>query len=305
MAVQFTTLAAILCRLLCMSDSFAPIREPAIRDMEDFAYSKKAVTVEIIVNIVIVLLSVVLLVCTAAENPNVPLRVWVAGYALHCLIHVSLVWFEYRRLARRRELELQLANAIANYAVPGFNWSVAHHCNNLSVSFNWLNVGLRWLNSGDKLLQQNAPRLYWWVNTIYTSYDDTFCLIWVTGIAACCCVACFSATPTYRVRTVAEQQGAFEEDLNVLPKYRFHMSRNLEKPNVVVPMNISSEDRGAEHVLLHEDSQCSICLCSYDDGIELDVLPCDHHFHVTCIEEWLKINPTCPVCNYGILKERV
>lgn len=48
--------------------------------------------------------------------------------------------------------------------------------------------------------------------------------------------------------------------------------------------------------------ECCICLCSYEDGAELHALPCNHHFHSSCIVKWLKMNATCPLCKYNILK---
>lgn len=48
--------------------------------------------------------------------------------------------------------------------------------------------------------------------------------------------------------------------------------------------------------------ECCICLSSYEDGAELHALPCNHHFHCTCIVKWLKMNATCPLCKYNILK---
>ncbi|CAO2820829.1 unnamed protein product [Amaranthus hypochondriacus] len=42
---------------------------------------------------------------------------------------------------------------------------------------------------------------------------------------------------------------------------------------------------------------CSICLCEYKAKETLRCMPdCNHCFHVNCIDEWLKMNPTCPLC---------
>ena len=48
--------------------------------------------------------------------------------------------------------------------------------------------------------------------------------------------------------------------------------------------------------------ECCICLCAYDDGTELRELPCAHHFHAACIDKWLYMNSTCPLCKFNILK---
>ncbi|CAA0842546.1 RING-H2 finger protein ATL68 [Striga hermonthica] len=45
------------------------------------------------------------------------------------------------------------------------------------------------------------------------------------------------------------------------------------------------------------DSVCSICLCEYREGEMLRMLPdCRHSFHVMCVDAWLKLNASCPVC---------
>ena len=51
-----------------------------------------------------VVASIVMLIWSVNEKPNVPLRVWICGYALQCVVNIVLVWLEYRRRSvRRRE----------------------------------------------------------------------------------------------------------------------------------------------------------------------------------------------------------
>ncbi|PKA64325.1 RING-H2 finger protein ATL68 [Apostasia shenzhenica] len=45
------------------------------------------------------------------------------------------------------------------------------------------------------------------------------------------------------------------------------------------------------------DSTCPICLCDYREGEMLRMLPdCRHCFHLMCIDAWLRLNASCPVC---------
>ncbi|XP_019186656.1 PREDICTED: RING-H2 finger protein ATL70-like [Ipomoea nil] len=52
--------------------------------------------------------------------------------------------------------------------------------------------------------------------------------------------------------------------------------------------------------LNHKDSTatcCSICLADYKTSDMLRLLPdCDHLFHLKCVDPWLRLHPTCPVC---------
>jgi hypothetical protein len=47
--------------------------------------------------------------------------------------------------------------------------------------------------------------------------------------------------------------------------------------------------------------ECCICLSAYD-GAEPRELPSGHHFHWVCIDKWLHINATCPLCKYNVRK---
>ncbi|OWM79022.1 putative RING-H2 finger protein ATL71 [Punica granatum] len=46
-----------------------------------------------------------------------------------------------------------------------------------------------------------------------------------------------------------------------------------------------------------DTSCCSICLMDYKAADELRVLPeCSHLFHQKCVDPWLRLHATCPVC---------
>lgn len=46
-----------------------------------------------------------------------------------------------------------------------------------------------------------------------------------------------------------------------------------------------------------EPPTCSICLDTFENGDTISKLSCDHEFKRECINEWLKKNPRCPLCN--------
>ncbi|KAI4330951.1 hypothetical protein MLD38_029187 [Melastoma candidum] len=46
-----------------------------------------------------------------------------------------------------------------------------------------------------------------------------------------------------------------------------------------------------------DDTACPICLSEYRPKDALRTIPeCDHCFHATCVDEWLRLNSSCPVC---------
>jgi hypothetical protein len=59
-------------------------------------------------------------------------------------------------------------------------------------------------------------------------------------------------------------------------------------------------DSTSELQLLHVQ-ECCICLSQYEDEVEVREIQCGHHFHASCVDKWLRINATCPLCKHNII----
>ncbi|XP_063171460.1 RING finger protein 215 [Candoia aspera] len=51
----------------------------------------------------------------------------------------------------------------------------------------------------------------------------------------------------------------------------------------------------------HEIDSCAICLDQFQKHQCLRVLPCLHEFHRDCVDPWLLLQQTCPLCKHNIL----
>ncbi|XP_052170053.1 E3 ubiquitin-protein ligase At1g12760 isoform X2 [Diospyros lotus] len=292
------------------------VREAAAEQLEerqsDWAYSKPVVVLDMIWNLAFVVVTIVALVLSRHESPSVPLRLWIVGYALQCVLHMICVLVEYRR--RRRRLDT------AEGVVSGENLSsgsqgdaihnVAKHLEsaNTMFSFIWWMVGFYWVSAGGQSVARESPQLYW-ICIIFLAFDVFFvffcvALACVIGIAVCCCLPCIIAI----LYAVADQEGASKEVVEQIPKYKFRKVGDIAKLDGEVQgpfagvMSECGTDMPNERSVLQEDAECCICLSAYDDGAELRELPCGHHFHCACVDKWLCINATCPLCKYNILK---
>ncbi|MCO5548327.1 hypothetical protein L7F22_001784 [Adiantum nelumboides] len=46
-----------------------------------------------------------------------------------------------------------------------------------------------------------------------------------------------------------------------------------------------------------DDASCSICLADYHNGELIRMLPdCRHSFHAMCVDAWLRLHASCPMC---------
>ncbi|KAF3606430.1 hypothetical protein DY000_02045107 [Brassica cretica] len=360
------------------------VREAAAEQLEerqsDWAYSKPIVVLDIVWNLAFVSVAGAILVMARNEHPIMPLRVWLLGYALQCVLHMVCVLVEYRRRNRVRNnrtprspssssssssssmeedalgsrrnsheevLSLgQIENERSRVVTSKFHAliyflqsSVAKHLEsaNTMFSFIWWIIGFYWVSAGGQELAQESPRIYW-LSIVFLGFDVffvVFCvaLACVIGIAVCCCLPCIIAVlyaVADQVLLVAnssyilasqlrfalcfndeKQEGASKEDIEQLTKFKFrkvggdvnkHGGGDEAQGNTEGIMTECGTDSPVEHTLLQEDAECCICLCAYEDGSELRELPCGHHFHCACVDKWLYINATCPLCKYDILK---
>ncbi|CAF2303101.1 unnamed protein product [Brassica napus] len=188
--------------------------------------------------------------------------------------------------------------------------SLAKHLEstNAIFSFVWWIIGFYWISAGSEELAQSSPQLYW-LCVAFLAFDVIFLVLCVAvasliAIAVCCCLPCIIAV----LYALAEQEGASDEEIERLPRFKFLTVRNSEKVNGEILethggiMTQLGVDSPSERVLSSDEAECCVCLCEYEDGTELRELWCRHHFHEACIDKWLRINATCPLCKSNILK---
>lgn len=105
--------------------------------------------------------------------------------------------------------------------------------------------------------------------------------------------------------------GLDDDVLNQIPVYYFRkatLDTSASVTDSTVPgiegipelkeEGISPQDQDSRNILnlSSEEGKCIICLGDYAADEPLKVLPCHHHFHKVCIDEWLHIQKTCPLC---------
>uniref|UniRef100_A0A803M3F5 RING-type E3 ubiquitin transferase n=1 Tax=Chenopodium quinoa TaxID=63459 RepID=A0A803M3F5_CHEQI len=307
-----------------ISEQSVMVRESAAQQIEerqsDWAYSTPIVVLDLLWNTIFVFVAIAIMILSGDEKTQVPLRLWLVGYGFQCILHMVCVCVEYKR---RREISRPWSNSSSSASLEGDsmefydehqqdedNTSVAKHLEsaNTMFSFIWWIIGFYWVSSGGPSLADDAPKLYWLTIT-FLAFDVFFVVICVVvaciiGIAVCCCLPCIIAI----LYALADQEGATNEDIDRLPKFKFRRLGQIEKKSGEIQESLGGimtqcgTDPLIEHALSEEDAECVICLTSYEDGSELRELPCRHHFHCTCIDKWLHINATCPLCKYNILK---
>ncbi|XP_058078941.1 E3 ubiquitin-protein ligase At1g12760-like isoform X1 [Magnolia sinica] len=301
-----TTTTSFLSRRI-LRESPMLIRGTAALQLEEqqaeWGYSKPVVFLDIVWNVAFVLVSSVVVGSTFKERPAMPLRMWLGGYTLQCVLHVGFVFSEYRRRMWARQLGEDGTEGRSS-VVRRFE-SI-----NTMVSFLWWIVGFYWIITGGQALLQDAPRLYW-LTVVFLAFDVFFAIFCVTlaciiGIALCCCLPCIIGI----LYAMAGQEGASDAEISILPRFRFRpvvdqrekFGLEQQQAVVVTIMESSTREGLGELSVSPEDSECCICLSQYEEGAELRSLPCNHHFHSDCIVKWLRINATCPLCKYNIIR---
>ncbi|GKV29005.1 hypothetical protein SLEP1_g37988 [Rubroshorea leprosula] len=266
-----------------------------------YSYSKAVMVLDLIWNMSFVVVSVLVLLSAIRERPSTPLRAWLSGYAFQCVFHVAFVFLECRSKDRS-----DLAGE-AGLSSPQNYISIVKRLESLNtiLSSIWWVIGFYWIVMGGQLLPQESPRLYW-LTVIFLAFD-VFFIIFCLGMVCIIFFALFCFMPIVAIAcAIATRQGASEDDIKQLPKYRYHNSSLMRTPNNYTEENcrtslqLGSKSLDSEFILPPDDSECCICLSQYLEGAELHILPCNHHFHSQCVSKWLRINATCPLCKFNI-----
>ncbi|XP_030457615.1 E3 ubiquitin-protein ligase At1g63170 [Syzygium oleosum] len=167
----------------------------------------------------------------------------------------------------------------------------------------WFVVGNVWIFGGHSS-PSDAPKLYRLCIVFLTFSCIGYAMPFILCATICCCLPCIMSVLGIR-EDFSQTRGATSECISALPIYKFKVKRDTNTDGG--DFNPGGSEGGVlaagtekERFLSGEDAVCCICLSRYADNDELKELPCHHVFHVECIDKWLKINASCPLCKSEI-----
>lgn len=93
---------------------------------------------------------------------------------------------------------------------------------------------------------------------------------------------------------IENRKGADDDTINKLPTLTY---ADVEFEDEEEEVELEEDEEG---VMIDPGRRCPICLDRFGSGDMLRLMPCKHKYHKDCIDRWLKIKATCPICNLNI-----
>ncbi|XP_050160503.1 E3 ubiquitin-protein ligase At1g63170-like isoform X2 [Malus sylvestris] len=285
------------------------------------------ISVELVVTVSQIIASIVVLSLSTNEDPQAPLFAWVVGYASGCVATLPVLYWRFRnrnRAAEQESIQSHQGSSVSSpeptsYTAisitqasdeehnrtsetvttnPQIGGPLSARINGLVDHFKmaldcffavWFVVGNVWI-FGSHSSPSDAPKLY---NCIGYAMPFILCA------TICCCLPCIISVLGFR-EDLSQTRGATVESINALPTYKFKLKENEsnddQEGNLGSECGLLAAGTEKEREISGEDAVCCICLAKYADDDELRELPCLHVFHVECVDKWLKINASCPLC---------
>lgn len=165
----------------------------------------------------------------------------------------------------------------------------------------WFVVGNVWI-FGDQSSSADAPNLYRLSVVFLTISCIGYAMPFILCGMICCCLPCIVSILGIR-EDMNQIRGASQDSINALPTHNFKlkMTQNKEDDSGIDEGGLLAAGTENERPISSEDAVCCICLAKYTDDDLLRELPCTHFFHTECVDKWLKINASCPLCKFEIL----
>ncbi|KAK6941568.1 Zinc finger, RING-type [Dillenia turbinata] len=166
----------------------------------------------------------------------------------------------------------------------------------------WFVVGNVWIFGGHSS-SSDAPNMYRLCIVFLTFSGIAYAMPFILCAMICCCFPCIISFLGIH-ENFSQVRGATPESINALPTLKFTVNKignaNRETNSGVTEGGVVAAGTERERAISVEDSVCCICLTRYEDNDELRELPCTHFFHTSCVDKWLKINASCPLCKYEV-----
>ncbi|KAL6615866.1 hypothetical protein ACP70R_038136 [Stipagrostis hirtigluma subsp. patula] len=222
---------------------------------------------------------------SAKERPAWPLRLWVAAYNVGNVLSLPLLYWRHRHSSAAAAGRGGALPDDPEMHGPNDPLRNSSYLMNKARAFlelffaMWFVMGNVWVFDARLGSFHRAPRLYALCIGLLAWNAVVYSLPFLLFLLLCCFVPMVGYALGYNMNSASVGRGASDEQLAALPRWRF------KEPDV---------PRDREHDDQHEE--CCICLAQYREKEEVRQLPCTHMFHLKCVDRWLRIISSCPLC---------
>ncbi|KAF7816002.1 E3 ubiquitin-protein ligase [Senna tora] len=246
--------------------------------------TKKWMMMELVGLMVQITVSSVTLATSQRERPVWPMRVWVGGYEVGCVMSLMLLYGRYRQLYMTQpqgdahahgvsDVEQQRGSEDARYI---FLMSKCQSTLELLLAI-WFVMGNVWVFDSRLGSYQKAPKLHILCFSLLAWNALSYSFPFLLFLLLCCFLPLLSTLFGLNFTMSPSHRAASHHQISLLPSWRYkHLTSN-----------------NASH-------QCCICLAKYKEKEEVRQLPCSHMFHQRCVDQWLRIISCCPLCKQGL-----
>ncbi|KAL3844126.1 hypothetical protein ACJIZ3_001529 [Penstemon smallii] len=291
------------------------------------------ISVELVLTVSQIIAAIIVLSLSKDEKPRAPLKAWIIGYTSGCLAILPLLYWRFKHRNQGSELDSSQhrqdssqgnnsavpltrrvtegedrrttgtatrgaqSNGLANPRIKVF---VEYFKMALDCFFAvWFVVGNVWIFGGHSSSAE-APNLYRLCIVFLTFSCIGYAMPFILCATICCCLPCIISVLGFR-EDLSHNRGATQDSINSLPTYKFKLKKtksgnDKDNSSASGEGGIVAAGTERERSISGEDAVCCICLAKYVNNDELRELPCSHFFHKDCVDKWLKINATCPLC---------
>ncbi|CAN6448327.1 unnamed protein product [Victoria cruziana] len=231
------------------------------------------------------------------EKPVWPLRAWALGYDLGSVLGLPILVWRYRHPNANQghgsdgideERQEQQQRITEESRASNIMTRIQTTLDLFSAI--WFVVGNLWVFDGTRDSFKRSPKLIRLCIGLLAWNALTYSFPFILFVLLCFCVPLIHSTLGYNMNMV--HRGATEEQISRLPVWKFS--------EISVSSNDSDEDCAEKLSIGRQPkdtgSECSICLAEYKEKEEVRELPCSHTFHLRCINKWLRIISSCPLC---------
>ncbi|KAK8619971.1 hypothetical protein V6N13_066463 [Hibiscus sabdariffa] len=268
------------------------------------------ISVELVLTVSQIVASIVVLSLSQDEHPRTPLFAWIVGYSSGCVATLPLLYWRYRHRNQASEQDSSLNRHSAHNNAPARSFSLSitrtsdggDHHNATTSPRGGQNLGV--INARIKTLVEYFKMILdcffavWfvvgnvWIFGGHSSASEApnmyrLCIVFLT-------ISCIG-------EDFSQARGATAESIEALPTFKFKVKKSKKRDGKEISSDASEGGIVAagtekERTIAGEDAVCCICLAKYANNDELRELPCSHFMHKECVDKWLKINASCPLC---------